>query len=447
MKLKIKKTVDLTEGSIPKKLLLFALPLMAGNILQQLYNIVDTIVVGKYLGEDALAAVGSAYTIMILITSVIIGLCMGSSIYFSVKFGQKDENGIRQSFFISFIGIFAVTAVLIALAYALLYPLIYLLNIPAEIQPMFRNYMLAVFAGILAIFLYNIFANLLRAVGNSVIPLVFLAVSAVTNIALDLLFILQFQWGVVGAAAATVIAQYLSGIGIMIYYFVFGGSLRVKKADMKWDKKIFKELARLSSLTCIQQSIMNFGILMVQGLVNSFGTAVMAAFAAGVKIDTLAYSPVQDFGNAFSSFVAQNYGAQKNDRVKKGVKCAGLMVICFCAVISLLVCLLGSQLMTVFIDRENVEVIAIGVKYLRIEGACYIGIGILFMLYGYFRAIDKPVTSIILTVISLGVRVALAYLLVYFTSLGETGIWMSIPIGWALADIVGIVYGFVINKK
>lgn len=437
--MKIKKTVDLTEGSIPKKLLLFALPLMAGNILQQLYNIVDTVVVGKYLGEDALAAVGSAYTIMILITSVIIGLCMGSSVYFSVKFGQKDENGIRQSFFISFIGIFVVTAVLIALAYALLYPLIYLLNIPAEIQPMFRNYMLVVFAGIFAIFLYNIFANLLRAVGNSVIPLVFLAVSAVTNIALDLLFILQFKWGVVGAAAATVIAQYLSGIGIMIYYFVSGVNLRVKKADMKWDKKIFKELARLSSLTCIQQSIMNFGILMVQGLVNSFGTAVMAAFAAGVKIDTLAYSPVQDFGNAFSSFVAQNYGAQKKDRVKKGVKSAGIMVICFCAVISLLVCLLGSQLMTIFIDKENVEVIAIGVKYLRIEGACYIGIGILFMLYGYFRAVDKPVMSIILTVISLGVRVALAYLLVYFTALGETGIWMSIPIGWALADLIGIV--------
>lgn len=225
----------------------------------------------------------------------------------------------------------------------------------------------------------------------------------------------------------------------MIYYFVSGGNLRVKKADMKWDKKIFKELASLSSLTCIQQSIMNFGILMVQGLVNSFGTAVMAAFAAGVKIDTLAYSPVQDFGNAFSSFVAQNYGAHKKDRVKKGVKSAGIMVICFCAVISLLVCLLGSQLMTVFIDKGNVEVIAIGVKYLRIEGACYIGIGILFMLYGYFRAVDKPVMSIILTVISLGVRVALAYLLVYFTALGETGIWMSIPIGWALADIVGIV--------
>lgn len=446
-KIAIKKTVDLTEGSIPKKLLLFALPLIIGNILQQFYNIVDTIVVGKYLGEDALAAVGSAYTIMILITSIIIGLCMGASVFFSMRFGQKDYGGIRQSFFISFVGIFIVTIALNALAYALLNVLINLMSIPVEIQAMFKEYMLVIFAGIFAVFLYNIFSNLLRAVGNSIIPLVFLAVSAITNVVLDLVFILYCKWGVIGAAAATVIAQYLSGIGIMLYYFIFGSDLRVKKADMKWDKHIFKEISRLSAMTCIQQSIMNLGILMVQGLVNSFGTAVMAAFAAGVKIDTLAYSPVQDFGNAFSSFVAQNYGAEKKERVKKGVKTAGFMLICFCALISLIVCLLASQLMTVFIDAENVNVITIGVKYLRIEGACYIGIGLLFMLYGYFRAINKPALSIILTVISLGVRVALSYILVYCTNIGEISIWISIPIGWLLADITGIIYGLILNKK
>ncbi len=446
-KIGIKKTVDLTEGSIPKKLLLFALPLIIGNILQQFYNIVDTIVVGKYLGEDALAAVGSAYTIMILITSIIIGLCMGASVFFSIRFGQKDYGGIRQSFFISFVGIFIVTIALNAFAYALLNVLINLMSIPIEIQAMFKEYMLVIFSGIFAVFLYNIFSNLLRAVGNSLIPLVFLAVSAITNVVLDLVFILYCKWGVIGAAAATVIAQYLSGIGIMLYYFIFGSDLRVKKADMKWDKHIFKEISRLSAMTCIQQSIMNLGILMVQGLVNSFGTAVMAAFAAGVKIDTLAYSPVQDFGNAFSSFVAQNYGAEKKERVKKGVKTAGFMLICFCALISLIVCLLASQLMTVFIDAENVNVITIGVKYLRIEGACYIGIGLLFMLYGYFRAINKPALSIILTVISLGVRVALSYILVYCTNIGEIGIWISIPIGWLLADITGIIYGLILNKK
>lgn len=440
------KTVDLTQGSIPKKLVTFALPLMVGNLLQQFYNIADTIIVGKFLGEDALAAVGSAYTIMILITSIIIGLCMGSSVYFSMRFGQKDFDGIRQSFFISFVGILIVTVVLNALAYILLNVLIKLMNIPLNIQSMFREYMLVVFAGIFAIFLYNIFSNLLRSVGNSLVPLVFLAVSAVTNVGLDFLFVLHFKLGVVGAAIATVIAQYLSGIGIMLYYFIGGGNLRVNRNDMKWSNAVFKDISRLSAMTCIQQSIMNFGILMVQGLVNSFGTSVMAAFAAGVKIDTLAYSPVQDFGNAFSSFVAQNYGAEQDYRVKKGVKTAGVMVICFCAAISLLVCLLANPLMQVFVDAEKVEVISIGVKYLRIEGACYIGIGLLFMLYGYYRAINKPLMSIILTVISLGVRVALAYILVYFTTLGAVGIWMSIPIGWFIADLTGILYGVFTRK-
>lgn len=439
----MRQTVDFTEGSIPKKIFLFALPLMIGNVLQQLYNVVDTIVVGRFLGEGALAAVGSAYTIMILITSIIIGLCMGSSVFFSMRFGQKDYRGIRQSFFISFAGIFVVTIFLTALAYALTNPIIFLMNIPAEIRQMFREYMLVIYAGIFAIFLYNIFANLMRAVGNSMIPLFFLAVSAVTNIVLDLLFILCFKWGVVGAAAATVIAQYLSGIGIMIYYFVRCENLRTRKDDMKWSKKIFKEISRLSAMTCLQQSIMNFGILMVQGLVNSFGTTVMAAFAAAVKVDTLAYSPVQDFGNAFSSFVAQNYGAGKKARVGKGVKTAAAMVSCFCVAISLVVCFAANPLMRIFVDAENVGIIQIGVKYLRIEGACYVGIGILFMLYGYYRAINKPGMSVALTVISLGVRVALAHLLVRFTSLGEVGIWMAIPIGWALADMTGILYGFI----
>ncbi|MDE6719961.1 MAG: MATE family efflux transporter [Treponemataceae bacterium] len=447
MKVGIKNTVDLTEGSIPQKLFLFALPLVVGNLLQQFYNIVDTIVVGKYLGENALAAVGSAYTIMILLTSIIIGLCMGASVCFSMRFGQKDCSGIRQAFFISFIWILIVTVALHALSYALLDMLIKLMNIPEEIRAMFRQYMLVIFSGIFAVFLYNIFSNLFRAVGNSVIPLAFLALSTLINVVLDLVFIIHCKWRVVGAATATVIAQYISGIGITIYYFIFGGSLRIRKFDLKWDRAIFKEISRLSSMTCVQQSIMNFGILMVQGLVNSFGTAVMPAFAAGVKIDTLAYSPVQDFGNAFSSFVAQNYGAQKKELVRKGVRTAVLMIVCFCAVISVVVCLFANQLMKIFIDAENVMVIAIGVKYLRIEGACYVGIGLLFMLYGYFRAINKPAMSIVLTIISLGVRVALSYILVCCTNIGEISIWMAIPIGWLLADVTGIVYGFVLNKK
>lgn len=435
------KTKNLTEGAISKKLLFFAFPLMVGNLLQQFYNIADTLIVGRYLGEHALAAVGSAYTLMIFLTSVISGLCMGSSVFFSVQFGKKAIDKMKQSFFISFVSILSVTVVLNLVAYVLLNGIISFMRIPEEVRLLFRQYLYIIFAGIFAVFLYNFFSNLLRAVGNSVIPLLFLALSSVVNVILDFVFILYFHTGVEGAAVATVIAQYLSGIGIMLYYFVRCRSLRVKKIHMKWNHSIFREIFGLSFMTCIQQSIMNLGILMVQGLVNSFGVAVMAAFAAGVKIDTLAYSPVQDFGNAFSTFIAQNYGAGKKERIRAGVKSAGLMVAIFCVLISSIVFMAAEQFMGVFVDSENMEVIKIGVNYLRIEGSCYIGIGILFLLYGYYRAITKPGMSVVLTAISLGTRVVLAYFLSSFAKIGVMGIWLAIPIGWALADIVGILYG------
>ena len=178
---------------------------------------------------------------------------------------------------------------------------------------------------------------------------------------------------------------------------------------------------------------------MIQGLVNSFGTVIMAAFAAAVKIDSFAYMPVQDFGNAFSTFVAQNFGAEKPERIKQGVHSAFITSSVFSVAISLLVVLFAEPLMAIFVGAAETEIIAAGVTYLRIEGACYIGIGILFLLYGYYRAIDKPFMSVILTIASLGTRVALAYALAPLPAVGVIGIWLAIPIGWALADAIGIV--------
>lgn len=179
---------------------------------------------------------------------------------------------------------------------------------------------------------------------------------------------------------------------------------------------------------------------MVQGLVNSFGKTVMAAFAAAVKIDSFAYMPVQDFGNAFSTFIAQNYGAGNEERIRRGVKSAVGTAFLFCVVISLAVCLLARPLMGLFVQPEEVEIIAVGVGYLRIEAACYFGIGLLFLLYGFYRAVGRPGMSVVLTVISLGTRVALAYLLSAVPQIGVTGIWVSVPIGWALADLAGVGY-------
>ena len=257
---------------------------------------------------------------------------------------------------------------------------------------------------------------------------------------LDLVFILSFGWGVRGAALATVIAQAVSGIGLCFYSLYRFPDFRVSRQNMQLKWATVKEISTYSSLTCAQQSVMNFGILMVQGLINSFGTAVMAGFAAAVKIDSFAYMPVQDFGNAFSTFIAQNFGAGKHERIRKGIRVAVRVTLIFCLIISVLVFVLARPLMLIFIPAHETEIISIGVEYLRIEGAFYCGIGWLFLLYGFYRAVRKPGMSVVLTVISLGVRVALAYTLAAIPGIGVWGIWWSIPIGWFLADIFGWCY-------
>ena len=429
---------DLTEGKISKVLLLFALPMIAGNMLQQFYNIADTLIVGRVLGTDALAAVGSAYTLMTFLTSVFLGLSMGSGALFSIHRGQRDESRLRSSVLHAFVLIMAVTVLINAAVYIWLDEILTLLRVPHQVWAGMKEYLLVIFAGLIATSLYNFFSCLLRAVGNSSVPLVFLAVSALLNIGLDLLFMLGFSMGIAGAAFATVIAQYISGIGIMIYVFRNCRDLLPQKDGLGYDGSILRSIINMSALTCLQQSVMNFGILMVQGLVNSFGPVVMAAFAAAVKIDTFAYLPVQDFGNAYSTFVAQNYGAGRNSRIRQGTKTAFVMSMIFSVVISMLVCIFAVPLMKIFVGGGETAVIEAGVRYLRIEGALYCGIGCLFLLYGYYRAVKRPGMSLVLTVISLGLRVVLAYILSDF--IGETGIWLAIPIGWMLADITGLIY-------
>lgn len=430
---------DLTQGSIPRGLLGFALPLILGNLLQQLYNLADTWVVGRFIGEGALAAVGSSYTLMTFLTSILLGLCMGSSVYFSIQYGRQDPDRLRNGIFQSFLLIGGLTLLLNLTVYLALDGILVLLQIPPDILGLTKEYLQWIFAGMVATFLYNFFANLLRSVGDSATPLVFLGISVVLNIGLDILFVVPLGMGVRGAAMATVIAQFVAGLGLFLYTWFAFPALRVQKRHRYWDRAALKNLLNLSLFTCLQQSVMNFGILMVQGLVNSFGTAVMAAFAVAVKIDTIAYMPVQDFGNAFSTFVAQNYGAEKRDRIRTGTHWAVFWVVLFCLVIGGLVCLLAPRLMAAFVGGDAAEVIAIGTGYLRIEAAFYLGIGILFLLYGYFRAVNRPAVSVVLIICSLGTRVLLAYTLSALPALGVNGIWIAIPIGWFLADATGIL--------
>ena len=301
---------DLTKGTISKNLILFALPMMAGNLMQLFYNIADTLIVGRVVGKNALAAVGFAYTLMTFLTSIFLGLSMGAGALFSIYKGKNDKHALRVAVAHAFVLIMAVTVFVNVLVYVCMHPILWFLRVPQEVM---------------------------------------------------------------------------------------------------------EEM---------QQSVMNFGILMVQGLVNSFGATTMAAFAAAVKIDTFAYLPVQDFGNAYSTFVAQNYGVKDYGRIQKGTKEAFAISIVFSIIISILVCTFAASLMEIFVKAQETAVIACGVQYLRIEGSFYCGIGCLFLLYGYYRAINKAQMSVVLTVISLGLRVVLAYIL--SVPLKAPGIWVAI---------------------
>ncbi len=431
---------DLTKGPVFSTMSLFALPMICGNILQQGYNIVDTWVVGHMIGPDALAAVGAAFALMTFLTSILLGLCMGSGTVFSLCFGRQDKEGLKDSVCASFLLLFFITALLTAGALLSVDALMIFLNIPGQITAITREYLVLVFWGIPAVALYNFFAAYLKAVGNSMLPLVFLGISTISNIGLDLLFVAVLRQGTFGAAAATVLSQYLAAFGIGCYVLAREEELRGAFAAFSFRKQSLAQIASYSVLTCMQQSVMNLGILMVQGLVNSFGTAVMAAFAAAVKIEAFTYMPAQEYANAFSTFIAQNIGAGKMERAQQGIRCAGKTVAFYCLAASLAIWLCAGSLMRIFIDSAQTEILAEGVRYLRIVGPFYCGIGCLFLFYGFFRAAGRPAVSVVLTVISLGTRVVLAYLLSSRNMLGVIGIWWAIPIGWGLADLAGAVY-------
>ena len=259
---------DLTQGGITTTLLQFTLPMLAGSLLQQCYNIADTLIVGQCIGANALAAVGSAYTLMVFLISILLGLSMGSGTVFSLQYGAGDLSALRRSIYVSFLLIGTVTILLNVAVFLWLDPILRWLQVPYDIYSLMRNYLWIIFWGIVFTFLYNFYAALLRAVGDSVTPLWFLAVSVVLNIGLDLFLILVLDQGIEGAAVATVIAQGTAASGILLYTYKIRPELRLHREDMRFDRSSLREITSFSTLTCVQQSVMNFGILMVQGLVR-----------------------------------------------------------------------------------------------------------------------------------------------------------------------------------
>lgn len=428
----------MVEGKISEKILKFSLPMIVGNIFQQAYNLVDTIIVGKYIGINALASVGASFAIVVFINSVIIGLSMGVEILLAQYFGAKDFNKYKKVITNSFSFILVFTLIIMTIFLIYIDKILFKFNIPENLIVDTRAYLKIIIYGLVFCFLYNWCNSIIKSLGNSKQPLYFLIISSFINIILDLMFVLKFNLGVRGVAFATIIAQSISALIAVIYVYKKMKPFNFEKEDFKIDKRTSKLVCKYSMLTSIQQSIMNFGILLVQGLVNSFGTTIMAAFAAGVKVDSFAYMPVQDFGNAFSNFVAQNLGAGKKERIKQGIKEVSKIITGFSCIVTVLILFFAENIIKIFVDSQEKTVIALGVEYVRTVAIFYILIGFLFMFYGLYRGLGKINISILLTIISLGTRVILANVLSK-SILGATGIWISIPIGWIIADILAII--------
>ncbi|MCU0105524.1 MATE family efflux transporter [Acholeplasma vituli] len=425
------KTLDMTQGSPTKKILLFSLPILLGNIFQQIYSLSDTLVVGRYLGKEALAAVGASSAIVVLITSILLGLSMGSSVLFAKYYAMKELDALAKSISTAFILIVGIALGLTLITSIFINPILQLFQIPDSAFDYARNYLLIVLSGLFFLAIYQVSTAVLRAFGDSKTPLYYLIVSTSINVVFDFVFVIYTPLGVKGPALYTFLAHFLTSIPILIHLYK-----RIKHLPIKFrvDKVMLKEVSSLSILTSVQQSIMNFGILMVQGLVNSFGVVAIAAFTIGVRIDAFAYMPAQDFANGFSIYVSQNLGVKRYDRIQKGFRSAILTSTLFCGVITLFILVFSKPLIGLFtIDNAVIE---LGKTYLRIEGLFYILIGYLFIFYALFRGLAQVKISIILTIISLLTRVVLAYSFVYF-GLGVESIFFSIPIGWFLADIVG----------
>lgn len=428
---------DMTKGNEAKLIFYFALPMLVGNIFQQLYNTVDSIIVGKFLGKEALAAVGTSFPIIFLLVSLIMGITMGATILISQYFGAKDMKNVKKTIDTAYITLFIASIILTIIGLMIGGPVLKLMKVPPEIFQQSKEYLDITFIGLIGMFGYNSMSAILRGLGDSKTPVYFLIVSSIINIVLDLLFILQFNMGVGGAAWATIISQGISFVWSVIYLNKNHTVFKINVKAMKFDKEIFYKSVKLGLPGGIQQMVFSLGMMTMQGLINSFGGVTMAAFAAASKIDSFASMPIMNFGAAISTFVGQNIGANKPERVKKGLTTTLIMSTVLSIAISIVLILLGTPLVKLFTNDSSV--VAEGLNYLYRVTPFYFVIGAMFIINGVVRGAGEAIFPMIASILSLWlVRLPVAYLL--SSSLGSNGIWWAIPIAWTFGFIITFLY-------
>lgn len=432
---------NLTEGNPLKLLFFFSLPMVVGNLFQQLYNMVDSMVVGQFVGEDALAAVGSSFPVVFLSIAVAAGLSMGCTVVISQLFGSGQIREMKVTVSTALVTLGVVGLAIMALGEVAALPLLKLLGTDPDIIGDALIYLRIYFGGAIFLFVYNSLNGIYNALGDSKTPLKFLIVSALTNIALDLLFVIRFHMGVAGVAWATLIAQ---GLCAFISFYVLVNRLRkIPNESANTEKFQYFELraarriARVGVPSMLQQSVVSLSMMFMQGLVNSYGKVFVAGYTAATKIDTLAMMPIMNFSNAMSSYAAQNIGAGKDKRVEQGYKACLLMVAIFSAAITLIIYLLGPQLLGLFLNSSSGTgegtAMFFGLKYMKTVSVFYILMGLLFVGNGLLRGAGDMGAFMLSSMSNLFSRVIIAYLLAHF--IGASAIWCSIPIGWGIGSL------------
>jgi putative MATE family efflux protein len=428
---------DFTSGNVTKLIFNFTLPMLLGNVFQQLYNVVDSIIVGKVLGKEALASVGASFPIIFTLIALLIGIGSGFSIVISQFYGAKDIGSVKRS--IDTMYIFLFVAGLLVSVFGIYYSkeLFLLLQLPVELIPQATTYLNVYMAGMVLFFGFNGTSSVLRGLGDSKTPLYFLILASLFNILFDVLFVMVFKWGIAGAAWATVIAQGGAFVTGIIYLNRTHKIMKFSLWKLGFDKDLFIKSLKIGLPSGVQHTFVALGMMALLGIVNTFGTDVIAAYTAAGRIDSLAMMPAMNFSQAVAAFVGQNLGANKIERVRKGFKATFLMSNLFCILMTAIIILFGSQLMTMFTTDPNV--IAIGEKYLIIVSSFYLLFSSLFTTNGVLRGAGDTLIPMFITLFSLWIiRIPGAYFL--SAEIGETGIWWSIPIGWSMGALLSYLY-------
>jgi putative MATE family efflux protein len=428
---------DLTEGKESSLILKFAMPMLLGNVFQQLYNVVDSIVVGQFIGKEALAAVGASFPIIFAFLSLLIGIATGSTIVISQYFGAKDIEKVKRT--INTLFVFLIIASIIVSIVSIYFSedLFRLLKLPEEIMPQAKLYFNIFMGGIIVSFGFNGISAILRGLGDSKTPLYFMIIATLVNIVLDLLFVLVFKWGIAGVAIATVFAQGGAFVTAVIYLNKTHKIIRFSFKELTFDYQIFYKSLRIGLPTGIQQTFVALGMMALVSIVNRFGTNVIAAFSVATRIDSLASMPAMNFSAALSSFVGQNIGAGKIDRVKAGFVATLKMSSIISVLVSAIVLLFGDYIVRLF--TTDPEVIRIGKDYLVIVGAFYIVFSSMFVIAGVMRGAGDTLIPMFISLIALWIiRIPAAWIL--SKRFGEIGIWWAIPIGWCIGLSLSYIY-------